>query len=333
MIWTFTLVGVLVSLHGEVDSFSCAPPEFRGTTPCEIPKCCESGQLTTEVCSGCPTCAAAKDEECGAGFEAFQPACSSGLSCFTRCGPCTTEVNYDEDGQALKANTCVFPFKYKNETHNKCTTADSDNNKPWCAYDIQPNTEVPQDGKHWGDCNYDCPGGDSECDENQLFNVRGKCVPKMQEVVRIARPFTHNFRAGLTDTKPIKKCSEEGPYIHQRIKDQKCYCLPPQLGPKQEGEGCTKKLLEDTTEEQPFIFDAGNLPGVNGPPPPPPPSGDDFDDDFKPARGWCFLGGVKDPRYYEPETHCYDDLQWSETEQKYWSTSACDDVPEGGVQE
>ena len=52
----------------------------------KIPKCCESGQLTTEVCSGCPTCAAAKDQECGAGFEAFQPDCGKGLSCFTRCG-------------------------------------------------------------------------------------------------------------------------------------------------------------------------------------------------------------------------------------------------------
>ena len=74
-------------------------------------------------------------------------------------GPCTTEVKYDDEGQALKANTCVFPFKYKGVTYNKCTTVDSDNNKSWCAYDIQPNTEVPQDGKHWGDCNYDCPGG------------------------------------------------------------------------------------------------------------------------------------------------------------------------------
>ena len=125
--------------------------------------------------------------------------------------------------------------------------------------------------------------------------------------------------------------------VHSRIKGQKCFCLPPRKGAeKQEGEGCTKKVPKVPDElDETFIFDAENLPGVNGPPPPPPPppSGDDFDDDFKPARGWCFLGGVKDPRYYEPETHCYDDLQWSETEQKYWSTSACDDVPEGGVPE
>ena len=122
--------------------------------------------------------------------------------------------------------------------------------------------------------------------------------------------------------------------VHERIKKEKCYCLPPRKGSeKQEGEGCTKKIAEGDA----FIFDAENLPGVDGrvPPPPPPPLGDDFGDygPPKPKRGWCFLGGVKDPRYYKPEEHRYDDLQWSETEQKFWSTDACDDVPETGVPE
>ena len=116
--------------------------------------------------------------------------------------------------------------------------------------------------------------------------------------------------------------------VHKRIKAEKCYCLPARNNPdKQEGEGCTKEL----PVEAPFIFDAANLPGVDGPPPPPPPPDYEEDEIPPPSRGWCFLGGVKDPRYYEPEEHCYDDLQWSETEQKFWSTSACDDVPPEGV--
>merc|ERR1711881_470850 len=90
-IWVLSFFCILASFHVGVNSFSCAPPEFRHTTPCEIPKCCESGELTTEFCSGCPTCAAAKEEECGAGFEAYQPDCAKGLSCFTRCPICTTE--------------------------------------------------------------------------------------------------------------------------------------------------------------------------------------------------------------------------------------------------
>ena len=62
---------------------------------------------------------------------------------------------------------------------------------------------------------------------------------------------------------------------------------------------------------------------------------------FRP-KGWCYLNGVKDPRYYNPgkqytkgedflDYYCYDDLEWSETEQKYWSTKACEDAPIGGV--
>ena len=65
--------------------------------------------------------------------------------------PCTKQGN--------DVHNCIFPFIYKGQTYEKCTTVDSDNEKPWCAYDIQPGTEVPQDGKHWGDCNFDCPGG------------------------------------------------------------------------------------------------------------------------------------------------------------------------------
>jgi len=333
-IWVLSFFCVLASFRVGVNSFSCAPPEFRHTTPCEIPKCCESGELTTEFCSGCPTCAAAKEEECGAGFEAYQPDCAKGLACFTRCDPCTTvkpnDFDDDADGSPKKeVHNCVFPFKYKGKTYEKCTQADSDNGKSWCAYDIQPGTEVPQDGKHWGDCNHDCPGAEFECEKGQLFNIRGKCVSEREQLIRIARPYAHTFRSGLNDTKPIKKCSEEPAYVHKRIKEEKCYCLPPRKGSeKQEGEGCTKKQAEGDA----FIFDAENLPGVDGPPPPPPPS--DYDEpSFKPKRGWCFLSGVKDPRYFKPEEHCYDDLQWSETEQKFWSTDACDHVPPEGVPE
>lgn len=58
--------------------------------------------------------------------------------------------------EAPESKTCVFPFKYQGHTYKKCTEGDSNNGKAWCAYDIQPGTEVPQDGKHWGDCSGDC---------------------------------------------------------------------------------------------------------------------------------------------------------------------------------
>ena len=28
---------------------------------------------------------------------------------------------------------CIFPFKYKGTTYNKCTKAESENGQPWCA--------------------------------------------------------------------------------------------------------------------------------------------------------------------------------------------------------
>ena len=51
---------------------------------------------------------------------------------------------------------------------------------------------------------------------------------------------------------------------------------------------------------------------------------------FYRLSGWCYLAGVKDPRWNEPEEYCYDDIQWSETDQKYWSSDACKDVPVTG---
>ena len=50
------------------------------------------------------------------------------------------------------------------------------------------------------------------CDEQQLFNIRGKCVAQAEERIRIARPYAHEFRSGLNDTTTVRKCSEEHPY-------------------------------------------------------------------------------------------------------------------------
>ena len=47
-----------------------------------------------------------------------------------------------------------------------------------------------------------------ECTKEQLFNKQGKCVPRIQELIRINRQFPHTFRSGDNDTIPIIKCSE-----------------------------------------------------------------------------------------------------------------------------
>ena len=58
-------------------------------------------------------------------------------------------------GAFPKGNRCIFPFKYKGDLHHMCTTEDAD--KPWCAIDIEPSSEIPEDGIHMGHCQSSCP--------------------------------------------------------------------------------------------------------------------------------------------------------------------------------
>ena len=59
--------------------------------------------------------------------------------------------------KAPRGNQCVFPFLYQGKSYSKCTTDFSENSKAWCAFNIQPNSEVPEDGLHWDDCEPHCP--------------------------------------------------------------------------------------------------------------------------------------------------------------------------------
>ena len=71
--------------------------------------------------------------------------------------------------KAANGNSCYFPFKYKGETHSKCSKADS--HTPWCATDVDSHGDVIH-GK-WADCNPGCPGtsgGGVDTSGNVLFN-------------------------------------------------------------------------------------------------------------------------------------------------------------------
>ena len=68
----------------------------------------------------------------------------------------------------------MFPFTFKGETHNKCTTSGSDNGAAWCATEVDSEGEVVRN--KWEDCEEGCPGTDFECNEGFLFNVEGECV-------------------------------------------------------------------------------------------------------------------------------------------------------------
>ena len=61
-------------------------------------------------------------------------------------------------GDVTIGTPCVFPFRYRNEGHTKCTTMDN-GDKPWCS------TETDMHGNYmagkWGNCG-DCPTGERE---------------------------------------------------------------------------------------------------------------------------------------------------------------------------
>ena len=79
----------------------------------------------------------------------------------TSIAPCKTKKRHDQFSNVSSnagSQECVFPFKYRGVSYDKCTKTDSDSNTKWCALDIQPNTEVSEDGKHWGVCEYGCSG-------------------------------------------------------------------------------------------------------------------------------------------------------------------------------
>ena len=49
-----------------------------------------------------------------------------------------------------EGHTCVFPFKYRGKTYNKCTSAGrvSLRGTKWCATEVKPNGNY----KNWGKC-------------------------------------------------------------------------------------------------------------------------------------------------------------------------------------
>ena len=71
------------------------------------------------------------------------------------CGP---ECPVEENCSANNGKKCVFPFKWKNLTHNECTVHGSpEPDKRWCS------TKVDEDGVHiagqgnYGYCGPECP--------------------------------------------------------------------------------------------------------------------------------------------------------------------------------
>ena len=66
--------------------------------------------------------------------------------------------NVIEEGSGL-TKKCQFPFIYKEQMFDGCTTLDGSQGKPWCSTNTDPKTkEHIVGGQHYGDCLLDtCP--------------------------------------------------------------------------------------------------------------------------------------------------------------------------------
>jgi len=80
--------------------------------------------------------------------------------CAKTCGVCSDESSMEwnvctvgDEGVGAGA-ACIFPFMYKGETYNSCTTVDSD--APWCATEVDVYGNYIEQTSKWGYCGSLC---------------------------------------------------------------------------------------------------------------------------------------------------------------------------------
>merc|ERR1711892_1437204 len=212
-----------------------------GSSPCQTPVCCEPGQYTLDACGCCLTCAKDEAQKCGGPFRT-EGTCAGGLRCLRKC-----------ECKSTLGNSCIFPFTFKGETHNKCTTAGSDNGAPWCA------TEVDADAP-------------SILDQLQ----RGPLAVTLDDI------------PSETNIKRAPFCP-----VGKTAKDEKsCKCT----------REATVKGLDGNPK-------GGCVPPLN----------DVGIEDLE--YGWCFLENVANAE--NPSDNCYEDVDWSAADGRFWSNLAC----------
>jgi len=176
-------------------------------------------------------------------------------------------------------------------SYNNCTTVESSNGAAWCATEVDSEGTVLEN--KWQDCDEGCPGTDFTCNDGFLFNVEGTCVNGSEAGSRLRSIQRSNLVASLDDI-PSESSQKPAPFCDdsRSTADVKCRC--------------TKEAT---------------LRGVDGNPHGGcvPPRDDVGISDLE--FGWCFLENIVDPE--NPTTDCYDDVQWSEVDGRFWSNVAC----------
>jgi len=280
------LLLLLAAICARVTSGSCLG---CGATPCQTPACCESGQYTwdDDECPCCLKCVKARGQKCEAEIFGLRSSeCDANLRCLRACAPgCNTK--------------CVFPFTYKGQTFETCTTFESETKRPWCPTEVTvypgvtPHNEVLTDpetlwvgedlqvemregnitGGTWEYCEEGCPGtGTGQYDGLSLC-----CTGPSQVEARLAEQDAKLAAPLCTEERSAQRC------------------------------GCTKEVAVKGQD--------GNLRGGCVPPP------NVWARDESLAQGWCFLENVGNPQ--NATEHCFADAVWSVADGRFWSSLAC----------
>ena len=153
--------------------------------------------MTTDSCGCCPVCAKAEDEVCGGPWN-IEGRCAYDLKCLVKC---SCVAGYKATPQSEPDfQPCVFPFKYNGQTYDECTTAESENGKPWCALKVDRRGEVVPN--QWGDCElYNCPYNNTKCDS---FNENGRCVGPNYNIPGSRKAY--DLREPTVGLEPIDTC-------------------------------------------------------------------------------------------------------------------------------
>jgi len=263
------------SVHG----LSCPPPR---SGPTDSPVCCTSGYMTKGVCGIRDVCAKAEGETCGGPWNSGG-VCARNLQCQIPI-KCTCYAKI-ESPFPRRLPRCIFPFKYDGVEYNSCTTANSENGKAWCAYEVDRNG-VAVDGK-WGDCsckscfstNYD----DGKCvkKKSKISGAIGLLKPSEPDSDNL--PNRYDLRDGIVGGEKIKRCQTPAQQFQCRCADRST-CIN-----VQESENAT------TTD---YDYYGGG-----------------------PDYGWCWLENLYDQN--EPSSYCFNDAYYSRRHGRFYSSKAC----------
>merc|ERR1712008_580697 len=108
---------------------------------------------------------------------------------------------------AESGELCIFPFFYKGNTYDQCTTDSSSNGKAWCAIGLKNRFpgDIEADTYQLKDCQQSCGSGVNQssrcqCTQKTNSNGGGKCQRYIKAAItvtlthcikRIEIPFQH----------------------------------------------------------------------------------------------------------------------------------------------